>query len=102
MNIITANLLLSKLDNQLGISIGCRIRLRALSRRCLLQRASPSLVFLDRSQQVEVLILGKLLFERSVTVSFISTEPPTLDGRQNAPKRAEVVFASRRQSVQLR
>ncbi|MCS4160063.1 hypothetical protein GGP94_000455, partial [Salinibacter ruber] len=29
MNIITASLLLSKLDNQLGYSIGCRIRLTA-------------------------------------------------------------------------
>ena len=54
--------------------------------------------FSGRSQQIEVLVSGETLFQRSVAIGFVSTEDSFLDCLQHAPKRTEVVFASGCQS----
>ena len=44
-----------------------------------------ALLFVDRLQQIEVLLLGEPLFERPVAVGPVSTENRAFDCRQHAP-----------------
>ena len=55
----------------------------------------------DWRQQIEILVLREPLFKRMVAVGLVSKEDPFLHYRQDAPKSAKLVFASRHQTDPL-